>query len=204
MTDRAELLSALGKAVLDGDAQIPATVKLTEAAPPAGSDSPFARVWQLQYQFDSGWRFVRSVAATDRPAIEGQPNELGAIVDYKSVPVWQALMARLLAIPGYVDLFHAAYPDGTRVTIAREGTILTREVKASRGTYNSTDTRVLHFGLGDMPCDYRLTVRALPFDYPDAPAQTMTLLVNGRHLEPITLAAGWGEVTWQVPAASYL
>jgi cytochrome c peroxidase len=41
----------------------------------------------------------------------GQPNELGAIVDYKSVPVWQALMARLLAIPGYVELFNAAYPD---------------------------------------------------------------------------------------------
>jgi hypothetical protein len=65
------------QAVLDGDAQIPATVKLTEAAPPAGSDSPFARVWQLHYQFDSGWRFVRCVAAADRPAIEAQPDELG-------------------------------------------------------------------------------------------------------------------------------
>jgi hypothetical protein len=48
--------------------------------------------------------------------------------------------------------------------------------------------------------DYRLTVRASPFDYPGAPAQTMTLLVNGHHLEPVTLAAGWGEVTWQVSA----
>ena len=65
------------QAVLDGDTQIPATVKLTEAAPPNGSDSPFARVWQLQYQFDSGWRFVRCVAATDRPAIEALPDELG-------------------------------------------------------------------------------------------------------------------------------
>ena len=68
------------QAVLDGDAQVPATANLTEAAPPAGSDSPFARVWQLQYQFDSGWRFVRCVAATDRPAIEGQPDELGVWV----------------------------------------------------------------------------------------------------------------------------
>jgi cytochrome c peroxidase len=41
----------------------------------------------------------------------GQPNEIAAIVDYKSVPVWDALMVRLLAIPGYVDLFRAAYPD---------------------------------------------------------------------------------------------
>ncbi len=43
--------------------------------------------------------------------IFGQPNELAAIVDYKSRPVWEALMKRLLAIPGYVDLFNAAYPD---------------------------------------------------------------------------------------------
>ncbi len=65
------------RAVLDGDAQVPATAKLTPAAPPAGSDAPFTRVWQLPYQFDSGWRFVRCVAGTDRPAVEGQPDQLG-------------------------------------------------------------------------------------------------------------------------------
>lgn len=43
--------------------------------------------------------------------IFGQPNEIAAIVDYKSQPVWDALMVRLLAIPGYVELFNAAYPD---------------------------------------------------------------------------------------------
>jgi hypothetical protein len=32
-------------------------------------------------------------------------------VDYKSQPVWDALMKRLLVIPGYVELFNAAYPD---------------------------------------------------------------------------------------------
>jgi cytochrome c peroxidase len=42
--------------------------------------------------------------------IFGQPNELAAIVDYKARPVWAALMKRLLAIPEYVELFHAAYP----------------------------------------------------------------------------------------------
>ena len=41
----------------------------------------------------------------------GQPNELAAVVDYKARPVWAALMVRLLAIPEYVDLFQAAYPD---------------------------------------------------------------------------------------------
>lgn len=48
---------------------------------------------------------------------------------------------------------------GTRVTIRSGNKVMTREVKASRGTYNSTDTRVLHFGLGDLPCDYELRVR---------------------------------------------
>ncbi len=41
----------------------------------------------------------------------GQPNELAVISDYTSRPIWEGLMRRLLAIPGYVDLFQAAYPD---------------------------------------------------------------------------------------------
>ena len=43
--------------------------------------------------------------------IFGQPNELAAMVDYKSQPIWNALMKRLLGIPGYVELFNAAYPN---------------------------------------------------------------------------------------------
>ena len=39
---------------------------------------------------------------------------------------------------------------GTRVTVRQGDKIVSlREQKSSRGTYNSTDTRVLHFGLGD-------------------------------------------------------
>jgi len=43
--------------------------------------------------------------------IFGQPNELGALVDYRSQPIWDALMVRLLAIPEYVELFNAAFPE---------------------------------------------------------------------------------------------
>jgi cytochrome c peroxidase len=43
--------------------------------------------------------------------IFGQPNELAMIPDYTARAVWRALMKRLLAIPGYVELFRAAYPD---------------------------------------------------------------------------------------------
>jgi len=49
---------------------------------------------------------------------------------------------------------------GTRVSlVAGDGTLRMREKKSSRGMYNSEDTRTLHFGLGDLPCDYELMVR---------------------------------------------
>ena len=48
---------------------------------------------------------------------------------------------------------------GTRVTLqAGDGQRL-REKKSSRGMYNSEDTRVLHFGLGELSCDYEVVVR---------------------------------------------
>ncbi|MFO7585011.1 MAG: cytochrome c peroxidase, partial [Anaerolineales bacterium] len=43
--------------------------------------------------------------------IFGNHNELAAIVDYRPRDIWAALMKRLLAIPEYVALFTAAYPD---------------------------------------------------------------------------------------------
>ncbi|MDW8326546.1 MAG: FG-GAP-like repeat-containing protein [Anaerolineales bacterium] len=43
--------------------------------------------------------------------IFGRPNELAMLPDYTARPIWSALMKRLLAIPGYVELFRAAYPD---------------------------------------------------------------------------------------------
>ncbi|MCB9421062.1 MAG: VCBS repeat-containing protein [Ardenticatenaceae bacterium] len=43
--------------------------------------------------------------------IFGQVNELAKITDYTSQPIWQSIMQRLLAIPGYVTLFQQAYPD---------------------------------------------------------------------------------------------
>jgi cytochrome c peroxidase len=40
----------------------------------------------------------------------GNPNELAAIGDSQPELVWQAVMRRLVAIPGYVTLFNAAFP----------------------------------------------------------------------------------------------
>ncbi len=49
---------------------------------------------------------------------------------------------------------------GARVTVTfAAGGILTREVKASRGMHDSMDGRALHFGLGDLGCDFTVQVR---------------------------------------------
>lgn len=40
----------------------------------------------------------------------GNPNELAQIGDSQTVEVWQAVMRRLLAVPGYVSMFQAAFP----------------------------------------------------------------------------------------------
>ncbi len=48
---------------------------------------------------------------------------------------------------------------GTRVTITAGDTVMVREVKASRGTYNSMDTRTLYFGFGDLGCSFTVEVR---------------------------------------------
>ena len=48
---------------------------------------------------------------------------------------------------------------GARVTIDDGERIYVREVRATRGMYNSMDTRVLHFGLGTLGCGYEIEVR---------------------------------------------
>lgn len=53
---------------------------------------------------------------------------------------------------------------------------LSQVVKASRGTFNSMDSRVLHFGLGERSCDYALVV-----EYPDGHRSSWSGDVVGRN-----------------------
>jgi hypothetical protein len=48
---------------------------------------------------------------------------------------------------------------GARVTLVTGSVKMLREVQSSRGTYNSIDTRSLHFGLAGRPCEFTLEVR---------------------------------------------
>lgn len=68
---------------------------------------------------------------------------------------------------------------GARVTVRYPDWSIAREVKSGRGTYNSHDTRTLHFGLGEFGCDYEVDVR-----WPDGTTQTFTPadLPPGRHI----------------------
>ena len=83
-----------------GRLQTPASDRL-----PAGLDSALAA--QAMFPVTSREEMRGHRGEVD---IFGQRNELAMIDDYRSRVVWQALMRRLLAIPGYRDLFAAAYP----------------------------------------------------------------------------------------------
>ena len=48
----------------------------------------------------------------------GNPNELAQLGDSQPALVWQAVMQRLLAIPGYVSLFNAAFPNRSTFTFS--------------------------------------------------------------------------------------
>jgi hypothetical protein len=56
---------------------------------------------------------------------------------------------------------------GTRITLRFTNWMMMREVKSSRGTYSSADTRVLHFGMGDFSESFTLEVR-----WPDGTSTT--------------------------------
>lgn len=73
---------------------------------PAGLDSVLA----VQAMFPVTSREEMRGRLGDKDAA-GQKNELAVIQDYKTSQIWPTLIKRLLAIPGYVELFTAAYPD---------------------------------------------------------------------------------------------
>jgi hypothetical protein len=54
----------------------------------------------------------------------------------------------------------------------------------------------------DGTADRRLTIKALPFEFPEAGPQSVTLHVNGERLESVTLSPGWSTYSWDVPGRS--
>ena len=85
----------------DGSFDTPA-----EGATPAGLHSALAA--QALFPVTSRVEMRGETGDTD---INGVTNELAAIADDDLPAQWSALMDRLRAVPGYVSLFAAAYPD---------------------------------------------------------------------------------------------
>lgn len=84
----------------DGEFQTPAGAKL-----PAGLTGALA----AQAMFPVTTRLEMRGRPGDLDRL-GNPNELAELGDDDQPGVWAALMSRLLAIPEYVELFQAAYP----------------------------------------------------------------------------------------------
>jgi len=89
-------------------------------ATPAGADLPFG----FEFALDA----LSIFAETDLQEMTGQPgtNELAdASLIHPQIGVWDGLVLRLAAIPEYVDLFTAAFPevanDPTNITIVQAG-----------------------------------------------------------------------------------
>jgi hypothetical protein len=53
----------------------------------------------------------------------------------------------------------------------------------------------------DALTSHQFQARLLPFGYPGATAQAVTLYANDHRLETERLSAGWGEYTWSVPSS---
>jgi hypothetical protein len=77
---------------------------------------------------------------------------------------------------------------GARATLEFADRTLTRELTSSRGMYNSMDTRALHFGLGDLGCDFTLRVR-----WPDGVEETFAGAEVGRN-RYLSLTYGTGTL----------
>ena len=69
------------RAVLDGDAKVAATANVTLTDAPGGKNAPFPQAFRLDYQFDTGWRFVRCVPVAPKPAaLPAKPQAFGTWV----------------------------------------------------------------------------------------------------------------------------
>lgn len=90
-------------------------------------------------------------------------------------------------------------PEPRTLMALGEGWAGAEEIQGSSANWAlDQDARVFLPAAGET--DYRLTVTALPFDYPGAAEQGVTPRVNGHRLGRIALSPGWADYSWDVPA----
>jgi cytochrome c peroxidase len=104
-------LGLAGMDVMFWDGRVQGTVE-TEFASSADDDLPFG--------LDNAVAVQAMFPVTSRDEMRGQRgnkdvfgerNELASISDHNWQAIWVGLMERILAVPGYQEMFRAAYPD---------------------------------------------------------------------------------------------
>lgn len=107
----------------------------------------------LPYGFDHALDALSIFAETDRQEMRGEPgtNEVAdaaaANPDHPQIAIWNALVARVVAIPEYVDLFGAAFPNlrgnPKKISIVHVGTAIGAFQAAAFRSDNSPFDRYL-------------------------------------------------------------
>ena len=145
-----------------------------------------------------------------QPSIPGRPpysDTRGAVIDYvqKTLPLGEKIYDQDGVIAYRVN--QAPLPAKQQIDFGTaaayvyqgEGWDVDQTIAGESANWaNQASARVL-FPIRDVSF-YAITVRALPFTYPQAPAQTMRVVVNGRAIENFDLKAGWENYTATIPA----
>lgn len=159
--------------VVDGVVQSPAGAQL-----PAGFTHPLA----VQAMFPVTSREEMRGQPGD-VAADGRVNELAAFGDEQFTEIWQGLTDRLLAIPEYVALFEAAYPDLAAEDIGFQHTA--RAIAAFEAqAFTFTDSPWDRWLAGEDAALNDLQIRGAELFYGDAGCATChsgTLMTDQRH-----------------------
>ncbi|HEX7593989.1 MAG TPA: interleukin-like EMT inducer domain-containing protein, partial [Anaerolineae bacterium] len=145
-----------------------------------------------------------------QPSIPGRPpysDTRGAVVDYieKTLPLGDKIYDQDGVIAYRVN--QAPLPAKQQVAFGTDAASVYQAegwdrddtiAGESANWANQSSARVL-FPLRDVSF-YAMTVRALPFTYPQSPPQTMELVVNGQSISKFDLKDGWQNYAATIPA----
>ncbi len=152
--------------------------------PPIPGRPPYTDSWQ------ASWEFIkRTVPLAAEPFFAGDGIEAYQV----ELPPAVETFALDLGGPGTF-----AYR-GEGWDAAEEGVVEAESGPVSAIWATATESRFFATLARPTAATYTLSVRALPYRFPDAPAQAATLLVNGRALAAQPVGDGWQTLTWEVP-----
>ncbi len=145
-----------------------------------------------------------------QPSIPGRPpysDTRGAVIDYvqKTLPLGEKIYDQDGVIAYRVN--QAPLPAKQQIDFGTdaayvyqgEGWDTDQTIAGESANWaNQSSARVM-FPVRDAS-DYQITLRALPFTYPQSPVQTMELVVNGQAVSKFDMKSGWQDYAATIPA----